>query len=105
MEFIKKETIKELSNPGVVSRQILNDENSNSTRVAITEVHLEPGAIQKRHTPPRQSRYGTQQAVKDRFYWLMMKLWIFQPETQFALPTVMFMVYSIIPMRNLYIFL
>ena len=52
MEFIKKETIKELSNPGVVSRQILNDENSSSTRVTITEVHLEPGAIQKRHTHP-----------------------------------------------------
>lgn len=52
MEFIKKETIKELSNPGVVSRQILNTENSTSTRVTITEVHLAPGAIQKRHTHP-----------------------------------------------------
>lgn len=50
MEFIAKNTIKSLSNPGVVSRQILNDENSASTRVTITEVHLEPGAVQPRHS-------------------------------------------------------
>lgn len=49
MEFIGKDTIKELSNPGVVSRQLLNPENSQSERVTITEVHLEPGALQKRH--------------------------------------------------------
>lgn len=50
MEFIAKNTIKSLSNPGVVSRQILNDKNSASTRVTITEVHLAPGAIQPRHS-------------------------------------------------------
>ena len=50
MEYIKSETIKELSNPGVVSRQLLNPENSLSERVTITEVHLEPNAVQKRHT-------------------------------------------------------
>ena len=50
MEFIKKENIKNLSNPGVISRQILNPENSKSERVTITEVHLEPSAIQPRHT-------------------------------------------------------
>ena len=50
MEFIKKESIVELSNPGVVSRQLLNPENSKSERVTITEVHLEVGASQKRHT-------------------------------------------------------
>lgn len=49
MEFIKKDAIKELSNPGVVSRQLLNPENSQSERVTITEVHLEAGAVQKRH--------------------------------------------------------
>lgn len=49
MEFIKKETIKELSNPGVVSRQLLNTENSQSERMTITEVHLEAGAVQPRH--------------------------------------------------------
>ncbi len=49
MEFIKKENIVELSNPGVVSKQLLNPENSASERVTITEVHLEPNAEQPRH--------------------------------------------------------
>ena len=49
MEFIVKKDIKQLSNPGVVSRQLLNPENSKSERVTITEVHLESGAIQPRH--------------------------------------------------------
>lgn len=49
MEFIKCENIKELSNSGVVSRQLINPENSKSERVTITEVHLEVGASQPRH--------------------------------------------------------
>ena len=49
MEFISKEQIVELANPGVVSRQLLNPDNSASERVTITEVHLEVGAIQPRH--------------------------------------------------------
>lgn len=49
MEFIKSTDIKSLANPGVVSRQLLNPDNSTSTRVTITEVHLEPGASQPRH--------------------------------------------------------
>ncbi len=49
MEFIEKRKVKELSNPGVVSRQLLNSENSRTERVTITEVHLEPGATQPRH--------------------------------------------------------
>ncbi len=49
MEFIKGDQIKELCNPGVVSRQLLNPDNSESRRVTITEVHLEPGASQPRH--------------------------------------------------------
>lgn len=49
MEFIKSENIKELSNPGVISRQLINPENSKSERVTITEVHLEVGASQPRH--------------------------------------------------------
>ena len=48
MEFIEKSSIKELSNPGVVSRQLLNPGNSASERVTITEVHLEKGACQPR---------------------------------------------------------
>lgn len=50
MEFICKESIVALSNPGVVSRQLLNPENSSSERVTMTEVHLEVGACQPRHT-------------------------------------------------------
>ena len=49
MEFINGSDIVALSNPGVVSRQLLNPENSGSVRVTITEVHLEPGASQPRH--------------------------------------------------------
>jgi len=50
MEFIRSDSIKELVNPGVISRQLLNPENSDSKRVTITEVHLETGASQPRHT-------------------------------------------------------
>ena len=50
MEFIERKNIKALANPGVVSRQLLNPENSASERVTITEVHLEPDAVQPRHT-------------------------------------------------------
>lgn len=50
MEFICSKSIVEMSNPGVVSRQLLNPENSHSERVTITEVHLEVGACQPRHT-------------------------------------------------------
>ena len=49
MEYINKEEIVELSNPGVVSRQLINPDNSSSERVTITEVHLEVGASQQRH--------------------------------------------------------
>lgn len=46
MEYICRREIKELSNPGVVSRQIISPENSDSVRITITEVHLEAGACQ-----------------------------------------------------------
>jgi len=49
MEYICRREIKELSNPGVVSRQIISPENSDSVRITITEVHLEAGACQPRH--------------------------------------------------------
>lgn len=49
MEFIDGRYIKSLANPGVVSQQLLNPENSASERVTITEVYLEPGAVQPRH--------------------------------------------------------
>jgi len=50
MEFISKDGIVQLSNPGVVSRQLLNPDNSSSERITITEVHLKVGASQPRHT-------------------------------------------------------
>lgn len=50
MEFINSKSIVELSNLGVVSRQLLNPDNSLSERVTITEVHLEVGASQPIHT-------------------------------------------------------
>lgn len=49
MEFISADSVTALANPGVVSRQLLNPENSQSQRVTITQVHLEPGACQPRH--------------------------------------------------------
>lgn len=49
MEFIGKNDIGDLSNPGVVSRQLLCPANSTSDRVTMTEVHLQPGAAQPRH--------------------------------------------------------
>lgn len=49
MEFINRDSIVELSNPGVVSRQLLTPNNSSTERVTITEVHLETGASQPRH--------------------------------------------------------
>ena len=50
MEFIDKDDVTTLANPGVTSRQLLWPGNSSSTRVTITEVHLDPGASQPRHT-------------------------------------------------------
>lgn len=50
MEFVNAEEIISLSNPGVVSRQLLNPDNSSSKRVTITEVHFETGATQPRHS-------------------------------------------------------
>ena len=49
MEYLNQKEIKKLSNPGVISKQLLNPENSESTRVPNTEVHLEAGACQPRH--------------------------------------------------------
>ncbi len=50
MEFIRSDSIVELSNPGVISRQLLNPDNSSSKILTITEVHLEIGACQPRHS-------------------------------------------------------
>ncbi len=50
MEFIYKENIVDFKNPGVASKQLLNPNNSNSNKVTITEVHLQSGAKQSRHS-------------------------------------------------------
>ena len=50
MEFISSSSIKTLSNPGVDSRQLLNPENSTSKRLTLTEVTVQPGASQPRHS-------------------------------------------------------
>ena len=50
MEFIEGGAVVELSNPGVVSRQLIWPGNSLSERLAITEVHVQTGTSQPRHT-------------------------------------------------------
>ena len=49
MEFITRASIIELSNPGVISRQLISPEISRCEKVTVTEVHLEPNAVQPRH--------------------------------------------------------
>jgi len=50
MEFIQAKTIRSLMNPGVVSRQLLNPDNSESRRITMTQVHVDAGAVQARHS-------------------------------------------------------
>ena len=49
MEFISKNEIRILSNPGVESHQIISPENSASERLTITIVFVSPNAEQNRH--------------------------------------------------------
>ena len=49
MEHLTEAHFKRLSNPGVVSLQLLSPHNSGSSRVTITRVAVEPGAVQPRH--------------------------------------------------------
>ena len=49
MEFISRNEIKVLSNPGVQSLQLLNPKKSTSKRVTITRVSVQPGFEQPRH--------------------------------------------------------
>jgi mannose-6-phosphate isomerase-like protein (cupin superfamily) len=49
MEFLTDPDIVCLSNPGVVSEQLLSPHNSASTRVTITRVTVQTGASQPRH--------------------------------------------------------
>lgn len=49
MEFVHAKDVRAMSNPGVVSHQLLNPDNAPESRVTITRVHLDPGAEQPRH--------------------------------------------------------
>jgi mannose-6-phosphate isomerase-like protein (cupin superfamily) len=49
MEFLTDINIIRLSNPGVVSEQLLSPHNSASARVTITRVTVDAGASQPRH--------------------------------------------------------
>ena len=49
MEFIRPDDVKVFANAGVTSYQLLFPENSNSARVTITRVVLQPGAVNPRH--------------------------------------------------------
>ena len=50
MEFLTEVDFVKLSNPGVVSEQLLSPHNSASTRVTITRVTIVPGGSQPRHS-------------------------------------------------------
>lgn len=50
MEFLTDLDFLRLSNPGVVSEQLLSPHNSASARVTITRVTILPGASQPRHS-------------------------------------------------------
>lgn len=49
MEIIRHDQIPVLSKPGLTSHQLLFPENSASTRLTITRVVVEPGAVNGRH--------------------------------------------------------
>ena len=49
MEFFEATDFVRLSNPGVVSEQLISPHMSESERLTITRVSVEPGAIQDRH--------------------------------------------------------
>ena len=49
MELIRAAEVKEFSNAGVTSRQLLFPENSRSTRITITRVIVKPGAKNPPH--------------------------------------------------------
>jgi mannose-6-phosphate isomerase-like protein (cupin superfamily) len=49
MELIRRQQIHAFSTNGITSRQLLNPENSASTRVTITEVTVPPDHVSPRH--------------------------------------------------------
>lgn len=49
MEHLRPDQFLTLTNPGVVSLQLLSPRNSASVRVTVTKVTVAPGAVQPRH--------------------------------------------------------
>ena len=49
MEIIRRDQVPVLTLPGVASHQLLFPENSASTRVTLTRVVVDPGAVNARH--------------------------------------------------------
>lgn len=49
MELIRSDQIQVLENSGVVSKQLVSPENSDSERVTITQVTIPPGSMNPRH--------------------------------------------------------
>lgn len=49
MEFFEEADFVRLSNPGVVSEQLISPHRSASRNLTITRVRVEPGAVQDRH--------------------------------------------------------
>jgi quercetin dioxygenase-like cupin family protein len=52
MELITPAEMKALRNPGVESIQLVSPENSQSVRVTLTRVTVQPGHEQPRHVHP-----------------------------------------------------
>lgn len=52
LEFIPASGIKTLANQGVESEQLVFPENSESERITVTRVTVQPDAVQPRHTHP-----------------------------------------------------
>jgi quercetin dioxygenase-like cupin family protein len=52
VEIIRHDQVQAFVNSGVTSHQLLFPENSTSSRVTITKVVLEPGAVSPRHQHP-----------------------------------------------------
>jgi quercetin dioxygenase-like cupin family protein len=49
VEIIRRDQVPVLAMPGVASHQLLFPENSASTRITITKVVVDPGAVNPRH--------------------------------------------------------
>jgi quercetin dioxygenase-like cupin family protein len=49
VEFFHRHELRELTNPGFVSRQLIAPHNAPGSRVTITHVTVEPGGVQPRH--------------------------------------------------------